>query len=307
MPQAPARVSIREVGPRDGLQNEAPVPIDDRVRLVDALSATGLRDIEVGAFVRADAVPPMAGSGEVFARIQRVPTVRYAALVPNRRGAELALEAGADAIEVVVSASQTHNRKNVNRTVEESIAEIVGVAEVATAGSTPVEAVISTAYGCPYEGDVPPARVAALAARLRDDCGVQGVCLGDTTGMASPRRVDDVFEALDEIGIAPSDVRLHFHDTRGSGLANALAALESGAWKFDASVGGLGGCPYAPGASGNIATEDLVHMLHDMGIETGVDLDRLIEAALLAEEIVGRKLPGQVMRAGPRSRLSPVS
>lgn len=303
----PERAAIREVGPRDGLQNEDPVPVEARVRLVDALSRTGLTHIEAGAFVHPKAIPAMAGSDEVFARIARAEGVRYTALVPNARGAELALAADADALEVVVSASETHNRKNVNRTVDESVAEIETLAGLAREAGRPVEAVISTAYGCPYEGDVPPPGVAALAARLRDDCGVESICLGDTTGMATPRRVDEVFDALEGEGFAAADVRLHFHDTRGSGLANALGALERGAWKFDASVGGLGGCPYAPGASGNIATEDLVHMLHDMGVDTGVDLDVLIECALLAEEIVGRKLPGQVMRAGPRSRLAAAS
>lgn len=303
----PERAAIREVGPRDGLQNEDPVPVDARVRLVDALSRTGLIHIEAGAFVHPKAIPAMAGSDEVFARIERVEGVRYTALVPNARGAELALEADADALEVVVSASETHNRRNVNRTVDESVAEIETLSGRARDAGKPVEAVISTSYGCPYEGDVAPQRVAALAARLRDDCGVESICLGDTTGMATPRRVDETFDALEQEGFAAADVRLHFHDTRGSGLANALGALERGAWKFDASVGGLGGCPYAPGASGNIATEDLVHMLHDMGLETGVDLEALIECALLAEEIVGRKLPGQVMRAGPRTRLAAVS
>lgn len=303
----PERAAIREVGPRDGLQNEDPVPVDARVRLVDALSRTGLTHIEAGAFVHPKAIPAMAGSGEVFARIERVEGVRYTALVPNARGAELALEADADALEVVVSASETHNRKNVNRTVDESVAEIETLSGLARGAAKPVEAVISTSYGCPYEGDVAPERVAALAVRLRDGCGVESICLGDTTGMATPRRVDEVFDALERQGFVAADVRLHFHDTRGSGLANALGALERGAWKFDASVGGLGGCPYAPGASGNIATEDLVHMLHDMGVDTGIDLDALIKCALLAEETVGRKLPGQVMRAGPRTRLAAAS
>lgn len=300
MRELPASVSVREVGPRDGLQNEAPVPVEARVRLVDALSRTGLTHIEAGAFVRPDAVPPMAGSEDVFARIERVPGVRYTALVPNARGAERAVAAGADALEVVVSASETHNHRNVNRSVNESVA---GIADVVALGR-PVEAVVSTSFGCPYEGDVEPARAARLAARLVGECGAESVCLGDTTGMATPRRVDEVLDALDALSIPASDVGLHFHDTRGSGLANVLAALEWGARRFDASVGGLGGCPYAPGASGNIATEDLVHMLHDMGIETGIDLEALIGCALLAEEMVGRRLPGQVMRAGPRTRLA---
>lgn len=304
MRDLPERVSIREVGPRDGLQNEAPVAVEERVRLVDALSRTGLAHIEAGAFVRPDAVPPMAGSGEVFALIDRVPGVRYTALVPNARGAERAIEAKASAIEVVVSASETHNRRNVNRSVEESVAEIREVVRLAAEVALPVEGVISTSFGCPYEGDVDPSGVAALASRLGEECGVESVCLGDTTGMATPRRVDEVLDALEGGGLVAEAVGLHFHDTRGAGLANVLAALERGARRFDASVGGLGGCPFAPGASGNIATEDLVHMLHDMGVDTGIDLDSLIECALLAEGIVGRALPGQVMRAGPRTRLN---
>lgn len=279
------------------------MPVEERVRLINALSTTGLAHIEAGSFVRAEAIPPMSGSDEVFARIERVPGVRYTALVPNAKGAEFAVAARADALEVVVSASETHNRKNVNRTVTESVDEIIRVVALASDADLPVEAVISTAFGCPYEGDIEPATVVTLARRLLD-AGVESICLGDTTGMATPRRVDDVLTGLHQGGLAASEVGLHFHDTRGSGIANALTALRAGARRFDASIGGLGGCPYAPGASGNIATEDLVHMLHDMGVETGVDLEALIECALLAERIVGRTLPGQVMRAGPRTRLA---
>jgi hydroxymethylglutaryl-CoA lyase len=300
----PERVDIREVGPRDGLQNEDPVPVEARVRLVDALSRTGVRRIETGSFVRPDAVPPMAGSEEVFERVARVPGVRYCALVPNAKGAERALAASANEIDVVVSASETHNQANVRRSVDESVSEIRRVVDLAGEHTTPVEAVISTAFGCPYEGDVEPARVSALARRLLDDAGVDTVCLGDTTGMATPGRVEAVLDALGAAGVAPDAVGMHFHDTRGTGLANALAALERGVVRFDASVGGLGGCPYAPGASGNIATEDLVHMLEDMGVDTGIDLDALLAAARLAEELVGRTLPGQILRAGPRTRLA---
>ena len=302
----PHTVSIREVGPRDGLQNEAPVPVEARIRLVDALSGTGLTLIEAGAFVHPDAIPPMAGTEDVFAGIERVEGVRYCALVPNAKGAERALGAGADDLEVVVSASETHNQRNVRRTVDESVGEISRVVELARNAAAPVEAVISTSFGCPYEGDVDPHRVAALAVRLRDECGVDRLSFGDTTGMASPKRVTDLLRALESTGVSPGDARMHFHDTRGSGLANVVTALEAGVTRYDASVGGLGGCPYAPGASGNIATEDLVHMLEDMGVDTGIDLDALIDAALLAEEIVGRRLPGQVMRAGPRTRLAEV-
>jgi hydroxymethylglutaryl-CoA lyase len=299
----PARADIREVGPRDGLQNEPPVPVADRVRLIDALSAAGLRRIEAASFVHPAAIPAMAGAEEVLASIRRQPGVSYTALVPNRRGAERALAAGADELEAVVSASATHNQKNLKRTPEETISEIAGVIELAHAAGRPVEAGVATCFGCPYEGDVDPAVVAGYARRLVD-LGAGTLFFGDTTGMGSPRRVGLLLDALEAAGIDLAIVGLHLHDTRGTGLANAYAALQRGISRFDGSVGGLGGCPYAPGASGNIATEDLVHLLEDLGIATGVSLDRLIAAAHLAEEIVGRRHPGQVMRAGPRSQLA---
>ena len=298
----PATVEVREVGPRDGLQNEAPIAVADRVRLIDALSATGIRRIEAASFVKAEAIPPMAGAEEVMAGIERRPGVVYSALVPNVRGAERALAAGADELEVVVSASETHNQKNVRRNVGESIAGVAELAALAHDAGRPAEAIVSTGFGCPYEGDVAPERVARVARELLD-AGADRCSFGDTTGMATPRRVDELLDALEGVEIAATDVGLHFHNTRGTGLANVLAGLDRGVTHFDASVGGLGGCPYAPGASGNIVTEDLVHMLADMGIETGVDLDVLIEAAHLAQGLVGRELPGQVMRAGPRTRV----
>ena len=297
----PEAVEIGEVGPRDGLQNEATVPIEDRIRLIDALSDTGLRRIEAVSFVSPAAIPPMAGAAEVMAGITRVPGVAYRALVPNVKGAELALVAAVDEIEVVVSASETHNQKNVKRSVVESIAAAGELTALAHEAGTPVEAIVSTAFGCPYEGDVPEARVAELAQRLRDG-GADRLSFGDTTGMATPRRVHTLLRALDAVGIAGPEVGLHFHNTRGTGLANVVTAIELGVIRFDASIGGLGGCPYAPGATGNIVTEDLVHMLEDMGIDTGVDLDALIACAHLAQAIVGRELPGQVMRSGPRTR-----
>jgi hydroxymethylglutaryl-CoA lyase len=245
----------------------------------------------------------MAGAEEVMAGITRRPGVVYSALVPNRRGAERALAAGADELEAFVSASETHNRANVNAGVEESLGDIAEVVGLAHGAGRPVEAGVATAFGCPYEGDVDPTRVAGLARRLLDG-GADAVSFGDTTGMATPRRVEELLDALEAEDIDPGSVRLHFHDTRGTGLANAYAALRRGVTRFDASVGGLGGCPYAPGASGNVATEDLVHMLEDLGVGTGVDLDTLVEVAHLAEAMVGRRLPGQVMRAGPRTRLA---
>jgi hydroxymethylglutaryl-CoA lyase len=297
----PTSVEVREVGPRDGLQNEAPVPIDDRVRLIDALSATGLRRIEAASFVSPKAIPPMAGSEDVMARIVRRPGVTYSALVPNVRGAERALTAEVDEIEVVVSASETHNRKNVNRSVDESLAGAAELVALSHDAGTPVEAIVSTAFGCPYEGDVPATRVADVARQLADS-GADRLSFGDTTGMATPRRVDELVDALVAVDVDAATIGLHFHNTRGTALANVLAGIELGVTRYDASIGGLGGCPYAPGASGNAVTEDLVHMLEDMGIATGVDLDTLIDCAALAQDIVGRELPSALLHAGPRTR-----
>jgi hydroxymethylglutaryl-CoA lyase len=298
MHDLPAAVSIREVGPRDGLQNEDPIPTEAKVRLLDALSATGVRRIEAVSFVHPKAIPQMADADEVWAAARHAPDVRYSALVPNSRGAERALAAGFHEIEVVVSASDTHNRHNVNRSTEESLDDIAGLIDLLHGRGATVEVVVSTSFGCPYEGDVDPARVAAIVDRVVAD-GADRVGFGDTTGMATPRRVVDVVEPV-RMRQPELPLLLHFHNTRGTALANILTALELGITEYDASVGGLGGCPYAPGATGNVATEEVVHMLHDMGIETGIDLDALIEAARLAEELVGRQLPSGVLRAGPR-------
>jgi hydroxymethylglutaryl-CoA lyase len=301
MPSWPAHVDVREVGPRDGLQNESPVPVEARVRLIDALSATGLPRIEAASFVSARAIPPMAGAEDVMAAITRRPGVVYSALVPNPKGAERAVAAGADEIELVVSASETHNQSNVRRSVAESLIGARDVVEIAHGGGIAAEAIVSTAFGCPYEGDVAPERVAQLAGHLVD-AGADMLSFGDTTGMATPRRVNDLLDALDRAGVAPARIGLHFHNTRGTALANVVAALERGVVRFDASIGGLGGCPYAPGASGNAVTEDLVHMLQDMEIDTGIDLDALIDCARLAQEIVGRELPSALLHAGARTR-----
>lgn len=292
-------VSIREVGPRDGLQNEDPVPTADKVALLDALSGTGLSRIEAVSFVHPRAIPQMADADQVWAAARRQPGVRYSALVPNSRGAQRALAAGFHEIEVVVSASDTHNRRNLNRSTDESLNDITSlIGEVHAAGAS-IEVIVATSFGCPYEGDVPPARVASIVERAIGD-GADRIAFGDTTGMGTPRRVRELLAAVPR----EVPVLMHFHNTRGTGLANILTALDLGVTEFDASVGGLGGCPYAPGASGNVATEEVVHMLHDMGVPTGVDLDRLIEAAELAERIVGRQLPSGVLRAGPRTRLA---
>jgi len=303
MSDLPSRISLREVGPRDGLQNEDPVPTQAKIALIDRLGHTGVSRIEAVSFVRADAIPQMADADEVWAGVARVPTVRYSALAPNLRGARRALDAGFTEVEVVVSASDTHNRKNVNRSTEQSLDEIAVVIGEAHQRGAACQVIVSTAWGCPYEGDVPVDRVLWVAGRAVAD-GADTVSFGDTTGMATPRRVRDLVGGF-RSRYPDIPLNLHFHNTRGTGLANVLAALELGVDDFDASVGGLGGCPYAPGATGNIATEELVHMVEDMGVATGVDLDAMIDAAAEAERIVGRELPSQVLRAGPRTRTIP--
>src|SRR5258707_2115725 len=296
--ELPDRISVREVGPRDGLQNEDPVPADAKVRLLDALSATGVRGIGAASLVHPKAIPQMADADEVGARAAKNPAVRYSALVPNSKGAERALAAGFTEIEVVVSASDTHNKRNVNRSTAESLDDIAGLIELLHGAGATAEVIISTSFGCPFEGDIDPARVAGIVDRVVAD-GADRVAFGDTTGMGTPRRVEDVVGRVrDRHPDLP--LLLHFHNTRGTALANILTALRLGITEFDASVGGLGGCPYAPGATGNVATEEVVHMLHDMGIDTGVDLTALIEAARLAQDIVGRELPSGVLKAGPR-------
>ncbi len=298
MSDLPAAVSLREVGPRDGLQNEDPVPAEAKVRLLDALSGTGLRRIEAVSFVHPKAIPQMADADEVWAAAKHNPDVRYSALVPNSRGAQRALAAGFREIEVVVSASDTHNRRNVNRSTAESLDDIAQLLALLHGAGASAEVIVSTSFGCPYEGDVDPARVASIVDRVVAD-GADRIAFGDTTGMATPRRVTDVVSRVRE---AHPDIPLllHFHNTRGTALANILTALRLGVTEYDASVGGLGGCPYAPGATGNVATEEVVHMLEDMGIDTGVDLAALLDAARLAQEIVGRQLPSGVLKAGPR-------
>ncbi|MFB9658673.1 hydroxymethylglutaryl-CoA lyase [Glycomyces mayteni] len=296
----PDRVTLREVAPRDGLQNEPPVPAAGKIRLIDALARTGLSRIEAVSFVSPKAVPQMADAAEVWAAVEKHPGIRYSALAPNRRGVERALDAGFTAVEVVVSASETHNRANIGRSVAESLAELPDICAVAKEHLAAVEVIIATSFGCPFEGDVDPGQVARIA-EAAEAAGAGRVAFGDTTGMGTPRRVTDLLDAV-STGLP---MLMHFHDTRGTALANLLTALDRGVTEFDASVGGIGGCPFAPGASGNVATEEVVHMLHDMGVDTGVDLDALISTAELAQEIVGRPLESGVLRAGPRTRLSP--
>ncbi len=296
----PSTVSLREVSPRDGLQNEDPVSTRDKIELIDALSQTGLRRIETVSFVHPRAMPQMADAEQVWAGLSRNSQVRYSALVPNLRGGQRALAAGFGDIEVVVSASDTHNRANVRRSTAQSLDEIAALIPEPHHVGAHVEVIIATAFGCPFEGDIAPARVVSIVDRVIAD-GADRVAFGDTTGMATPRRVLELVDAVRSR--QPNiPILLHFHDTRGAALANVLTALQLGITEFDASVGGLGGCPYAPGASGNVATEEVVHMLEDMGIDTGVDLAALINVAKLAERIVGRRLTSGVLRAGPRSR-----
>jgi hydroxymethylglutaryl-CoA lyase len=299
----PDRISLREVGPRDGLQNEDPVPTHAKVELIDTLSGTGVQRIEAVSFVHPKAIPQMADADEVWGQIEKASAVRYSALVPNSRGASRALTAGFTELEAVVSASDTHNRKNVNRGTAQSLDDIAVIIDAAHQAGATCQVIISTAWGCPYEGDVPVDRVVATASRAVAD-GADSISFGDTTGMATPGRVRALAgEFRSRHPGVP--LNLHFHNTRGTGLANVLTALELGVADFDASVGGLGGCPYAPGATGNIATEELIHMVEDMGVATGVDLDAMIEAAAEAERIIGRTLPSQVLRAGPRTRTIP--
>jgi hydroxymethylglutaryl-CoA lyase len=292
----PASVVIREVGPRDGLQPEAPVAPAQRARLVEALTAAGISQIEAVAFVSPRAVPSMAGAAEVLEALVRAPGATYWALVPNRRGAELALAAGADGLSVTVSASEEYSRRNVNMSVEESATEAGAIAALA-GGRVPIDAVVSCAFGSPYEGDLAVETVAALGRRLLED-GASNLTYADTTGMATPRLVQQL---VDVVG---TGVGLHLHETRGTALVNAYAALEAGVARFDTSIGGLGGSPFAAGSAGNLATEDLVHLLDDQGVSTGIDLDGLLAAGRLAAQLVDHPLPSRVAAAGPRGRLA---
>jgi hydroxymethylglutaryl-CoA lyase len=299
--ELPERVRIREVGPRDGFQNEPEIiATEDKVRLIDALARTGLRRIEATSFVRADVIPQLADADEVLARIDVPDGVSVSVLIPNERGLDNALRQRSrfHEVNVFLSATQTHNRKNVNRSIEESLTGLEAVLGRARAEGLRCEGVISVAFGCPYEGHVPPARVFEIARRLAG-AGAQEVGFGDTTGMANPRQVREFFrearaELADEV-----ELTAHFHNTRGQGLANVVAALESGVDSFESSFGELGGCPVPPGATGNIATEDLVSMLHEMGIATGVDLEALLAAARAARDVLGRPLGSHTLVAGP--------
>jgi hydroxymethylglutaryl-CoA lyase len=284
-------VLVRDVGPRDGLQAEDPVDLDARVRLIDGLAGAGVSNIEAVSFVSPKVVPQMADPERVMAAIERRPDVVYWGLVPNPRGAELAVEAGMDALTVTISACPVYNKRNVRRTIDESVAGIADI--VAVAGDRPVDAVISCVFGSPYTGDEPAALVPSLIERLRDQ-GVHRFTLADTTGMATPRRVES---ALASTG---TNVGLHLHDTRGTALVNAWHAFGLGVRRFDTALGGLGGSPFAKGAGGNLATEDLVHLLDDSSILTGIDLAKLLELTGPLAAAVGHDLPGRIAAHGPR-------
>ena len=292
----PERVTIYEVGPRDGLQNESRhVPTADKVRFIGALVDAGLRHIEITSFVSPKWIPQLADAAEVARGVHRPAGVRMSALVPNRRGLDTALAAGMKEIAVFLSASETHNKKNVNKTIADTLAAFDEVVPVARAANVTVRAYVSTVYGCPYEGDVDADRSVELVGQLRD-MGVYQVSLGDTIGVANPRQVEDVLGRV-LAKHPPETIAMHFHDTQGTALANCLVGLQMGVTTIDAAAGGLGGCPYAPGASGNLATEDVVAMLHSMGVQTGIDLDKLTEASRTASTFVGHELPSKYLKA----------
>jgi hydroxymethylglutaryl-CoA lyase len=298
--ELPSAARIREVGPRDGFQNEPEViPTIEKARLIAMLVRSGLRRIEVTSFVRPDVVAQLADAEEVLAAVDRPGGVSYSVLIPNERGLERALahRDRFDEVNLFLSASETHNRRNVNRTIAESLSGLERVVERARAEGLRCEGVISTSFGCPYEGEVPPARVFEIAERLVA-AGCEEVAFGDTTGMANPRQVGEFFSAATS-RVRGVELTAHFHNTRGQGLANVLAALEQGIDSFESAFGELGGCPVPPGSTGNIATEDLISMLHEMGIQTGVDLRRLLEASRAVQALLGRPLGAHLLRAGP--------
>jgi hydroxymethylglutaryl-CoA lyase len=299
------RVFIHDVVARDGFQIELNwIPTERKIEIIDLLSQTGVAKIEATSFVSPKAVPNLRDAAEVMAGIRRNPSVIYVALVPNARGAERALAAKVDEIVLVVSASETHNRANVRRSVAESFAGFREVFEVLRGSKTGVTGAIATAFGCPFEGAIPEAQVLECVARYVD-LGVSGVTFGDTTGVANPTQVERLVRAVSE-RFANLPLTLHFHNTRGMGLANVVAGLSAGVVRFEGCLGGLGGCPFAPGATGNVCTEDVVHMLECMGYDTGVDLDRLIAASRRLREIVDHELPGQVVKAGKASDRHPL-
>ena len=294
----PRRVTVVEVGPRDGLQNEAvALSVDDRALFCERLLEAGLRVVEVGAFVSPDRVPQMADSEEVFQRVARRPGARLPVLVPNRKGFERARESDVREIAVFTAASETFNKKNINATIDESFARFAEFVPEAHKDEMWVRGYVSTCFGCPYEGAVDPAKVVEVARRLVEETGCHEISIGDTIGVAVPSQVEDLVGRLRSASIPAEQIAVHFHDTRGTALANVLAALQAGIATVDSSAGGLGGCPYAPGASGNLATEDLLYMLHGMGIETGVDLKKVASASRALGARLGHALPSRYLQA----------
>ncbi|HSY48033.1 MAG TPA: hydroxymethylglutaryl-CoA lyase [Thermoanaerobaculia bacterium] len=295
-------VHVVEVGPRDGLQNEkVTIPTEAKIDYITALADAGLRTIEAGAFVSPKWVPQMADTAEVYRSIPKDPGVDYPVLVPNMKGLERAIEANVKSIAIFTAASETFNKRNINMSIDESFINYAPVAQRARAEGMRVRGYVSTAFGCPYEGDVAPEKVLEVCARLLD-LGCYEVSVGDTIGVGTPVQVQGVIGMLLQV-IPASKLAMHFHDTRGTALANTLAALEMGIPTFDASSGGLGGCPYAPGASGNMATEDLVYMLEKMGIDTAVDLNRLVAASQIIAPYLDHPLPGRYLQASTRSTM----
>jgi hydroxymethylglutaryl-CoA lyase len=296
-PVLPGRVTVYEVGPRDGLQNEKlAVPTEAKVRFVDLLSEAGLPAIEVTSFVRKDRIPQLADGEEVFPRVRKLSGVRYPVLVPNQRGLERALACGAREIALFTAASETFNRRNIQCGIEESIERFRPVVARARTEGVRVRGYVSTAFGCPYEGPVAPEAVREVAHMLLD-LGVDEISIGDTIGVGTPAQVFDVVETLYASGLPRGLLALHLHDTRGTALANVFAGLQCGVTTFDSSAGGLGGCPYAPGASGNLATEDLIYMLDGLGIQSGVDLHRVAEASRYVARYLDRRPPGRYLAA----------
>jgi hydroxymethylglutaryl-CoA lyase len=299
------RIFIHDVVARDGFQIEPRrIPTEHKIEIIDLLSQTGVAKIEATSFVSPKAVPNLSDAAEVMAGIRRNPHVTYVALVPNARGAERALAAKVDEIVLVVSASETHNRANVRRSVAESFEGFREVLDVLRGSTTRVTGAVATAFGCPFEGAVPESQVLDCVARYVD-LGVSGVTFGDTTGVANPAQVDRLVSSVSK-RFTDLPLTLHFHNTRGMGLANVVAGVQAGVVRFEGCLGGLGGCPFAPGATGNVCTEDVVHMLECMGCDTGVDLDKLLAASRRLREIVGHELPGQVVKAGKSSDVHPV-
>lgn len=294
-------VKVVEVGPRDGFQIERTfIPTEEKIRIVNGMIEAGVRELEVTSFVSPRAVPQLSDAAEVITGVDRTKGAYLMALVPNVRGAERAAEARIDAMVVFCSASETHNRKNVNRSVADSLEGFREVARIAESAGIELVGAIATSFGCPFEGDVPTVALVRVARAYRD-LGIRRIGLGDTTGMATPPTVRAAVRALRD-AVPELDLSLHFHNTRGIGLANVLVGLAEGVTHFDASIAGLGGCPFAAGATGNICTEDLVYLLHESGYETGIDLEKLIGVSRRVEQVIGRTLPGQVMKAGPRLR-----